>query len=204
VDAQKKCVKAQEQDEEVRVLWWRQVQSLDARQLVFLDECGVNTVMHRRYGRAPRGQRAFGVVPRNWKTNTTILGALSCQGVQAVMSLQGATDTLAFEAFIEQVLVPTLVPGQVVVLDNLSAHKSLKAQRLVEKAGCSWLFLPPYSPDFNPIEMLWSKFKSDLRREAPHHQEQLDELIWPLLSTATPKHAHNWFTHAGYNLMHSL
>lgn len=195
-------MKAQEQDEAARMRWWQQVQLLDASQMVFLDECGVNTTMHRRYARAPRGQRAFGVVPRNWKSSTTILGALSCTGVQAVMSLEGATDRLAFEAFIEQVLLPTLVPGQIVVLDNLSAHKSHKAQKMVEEAGCSWLFLPPYSPDFNPIEMLWSKFKSDLRREAPRSQEHLDLLLWPLLSTATASHAHNWFLHAGYHLTH--
>lgn len=199
-------MRAQEQDEVARALWREQVQALEAHQLVLLDECGVNTkcgvntTMHRRYGRAPKGQRAIGVVPRNWKSSTTILGALSPQGVQAVMSLEGATDRLAFEAFIEQVLLPTLQPGQVVVLDNLSAHKSLKSQQLVEAAGCSWLFLPPYSPDFNPIEMLWSKFKSDLRREAPRSQEHLEELIWPLLSTVTPTHAHNWFQHAGYHV----
>lgn len=146
----------------------------------------------------------MGVVPRNWKTSTTILGALSVQGVQAVMSLEGATDRLAFEAFIEQVLLPTLVPGQIVILDNLSAHKSHKAQQMVEQAGCSWLFLPPYSPDFNPIEMLWSKFKSDLRREAARTQEHLDQLLWPLLSSATSLHAHNWFNHAGYSVFHTL
>jgi len=179
------------------------VQTLDVASLVFLDECGINTAMHRRYSRAPRGERAVGVVPRNWKSRTTILGALSLQGVQAVMSLEGATDRLAFEAFIEQVLLPTLVPGQIVVLDNLSAHKSQKAQKMVEEAGCSWLFLPPYSPDFNPIEMLWSKFKNDLRREAARTQELLDALVWPLLSTATPQHARNWFKQAGYELMHS-
>jgi transposase len=200
VDAQKKSVKAKEQDEKARAQWREQVQTLETHQLVFLDECGVNTRMHRRYSRAPKGQRAVGVVPKNWKTNTTILGALSPQGVQAVMSLEGATDRLAFEAFIEQVLLPTLKPGQVVVLDNLSAHKSRKAQQLVEDAGCSWLFLPSYSPDFNPIEMLWSKFKSDLRREAPRSQDHLNDLIWPLLKTATPSHANNWFRKAGYPL----
>ena len=197
-------MKAKEQDEAARLLWREQVQKLDARQMVFLDECGVNTAMHRRYSRSPKGHRAVGVVPRNWKTSTTILGALCCGGVQAVMSLEGATDRLAFEAFIEQVLLPTLVPGQIVILDNLSAHKSHKAQQMVEQAGCSWLFLPPYSPDFNPIEMLWSKFKSDLRREAARTQEHLDLLLWPLLSTATSQHALHWFNHAGYSVFHTL
>ena len=119
---------------------------------------------------------------------------------------------MAFEAFIEQVLLPTLVSGRIVVMDNLSAHKSPKAQKMAA-AGGFWLFLPPYSPDFNPIEMLWSemlwsemlwsKFKSDLRREAAREQEQLDLLLWPLLQTATPQHAYNWFKHAGYQLMRS-
>jgi transposase len=169
---------------------------------VFLDECGVNLAMHRRYARAPRGQRAAGIVPRNWKSNTTILGALSWQGVQAVMTLEGATDRLAFEAFVEQILVPRLRPGQIVVLDNLSAHKSLQAMQMIEEAGCRMEFLPSYSPDYNPIEMLWSQFKSSLRREAPRTQEDLDELIWPLLSQATSQQARNWFAHAGY-LSHS-
>ena len=204
MDAQKKSVSAKERDEEARHWWWQHVQTLDARQMVFLDECGINTSMHRRYGRSPKGTRCSGVVPRNWKHSTTILGALSLQGVQAVMSLEGATDRLAFEAFIEQVLLPTLVPGQIVILDNLSAHKSHKAQKMVEEAGCVWLFLPPYSPDFNPIEMLWSKFKSDLRREAAREQDQLDALLWPLLSTATAQHARNWFTHLGYHLNNSF
>lgn len=185
-------------------MWRQQARLWDASRLVFLDECGIHTSMHRLYARAPRGQRAYGVVPRNRGTNTTVLGALNCQGVQAVMTLEGATDTLAFEAFIEQVLVPTLQRGQIVVLDNLSAYKSQKAQKMVEDKGCQWVFLPPYSPDFNPSEEMWSKFKSDLRREAPRTQEHLDELIWPLLSTVTSKHAHNWFNHAGFHLMQHL
>jgi transposase len=198
VDAQKKSVKAQEQDEEVRQSWWQQSKEWPVGQLVFIDECGVNLAMHRRYARAPRGERAVGVVPRNWKSNTTIMGALSCEGIQAVMTLEGATDRLAFEAFVEQILVPSLRPGQIVILDNLSAHKSSKAQQLIEEAGCRMEFLPAYSPDFNPIEMLWSQFKSHLRREAPRTQPDLEQLIWPLLSQATPQQAQNWFAHAGY------
>jgi transposase len=196
-------VRALEQDQTLRAAWWEQARGWDASQLVFLDECGVNTAMYRRYARAPRGQRALDTAPRNWKTNTTILGALSPQGVQAVMSLEGPTDRLAFEAFIEQVLLPTLKPGQIVILDNLSAHKSQKAQQLVEDKGCFWHFLPPYSPDFNPIEMVWSPFKNGLRREAPREQEHLDQLIWPLLSQVTPQQAQNCFAHAGYHLPHS-
>lgn len=170
---------------------------------MFLDECGINTTLHRRYGRAQRGRRAEGVVPRNWKESTTVVGALCATGVQAVMTLEGALDRLAFEVFIEQVLVPTLQPGQVVIMDNLSAHKSPRARQLVEAAGCRWVFLPSYSPDFNPIEQLWSKFKSDLRREAARTQPALDQLVWPLLSTVTPQHALNWFSHCGYMMQDS-
>lgn len=198
-------MRAKERDEEARRLWREEAGAWDASRLVFLDECGVHTAMYRAYARSPRGERAFDVVPRNRGTNTTVLGALSSQGVQAVMTLEGATDREAFEAFeafIEQVLLPTLQEGQIVILDNLSAHKSETAQQLVEAKGCAWVFLPSYSPDFNPIEQMWSKFKSDLRRQAPRTQEHLDDLIWPLLSTVTPQHAHNWFAHAGFDLMH--
>ena len=170
---------------------------------MFLDECGINTTLHRRYARAPRGKRAEGVVPRNWKENTTVIGALCSTGVQAVMTLAGALDQLAFEAFVEQVLVPTLQPGQIVIMDNLSAHKSDKARQLVEAVGCRWEFLPSYSPDFNPIEQFWSKFKSDLRREASRDQVALDKSIWPILCTVTPQHAHNWFKNCGYLLHYS-
>lgn len=185
-----------------RAAWGHRAAAWDAGQLVFLDECGVHTALSRQWARAPRGERAGGVVPRNRGTNTTILGALAAHGVQAVMTLAGATDRLAFEAFIEHVLVPTLVPGQIVIMDNLSAHKSQKAQRLVESRGCRWEFLPSYSPDLNPIEMLWSQFKSALRAQGPRTQELLDALIWPVLSTVTLQHVQGWFAHAGY-LLHS-
>ena len=103
----------------------------------------------------------------------------------------------------EKILVPTLTPGQIVVLDNLSAHKSARARALVEEVGCFWFFLPPYSPDFNPIEMVWSPFKHGLRSHEPRDQAHLDELIWPVLSQVTPQHAQNCFAHAGYKLSHS-
>jgi transposase len=203
LDAQKKSVRAQEQDQEARREWITQARQQDAQQLVFLDECGVNTTLHRLYARAPRGQRAVGVVPRNWKHNTTVVGALSLSGVQAVMTLEGALDTGAFEMFVEHFLVPALVPGQIVILDNLSVHKSAcvreRVRERIEAAGCSIFFLPTYSPDLNPIEKLWSQFKSYLRREAARTQEQLDALIWPTLCRATTHHIRNWFNHAGYS-----
>lgn len=119
------------------------------------------------------------------------------------MSLEGATDSLAFEAFIEQVLVPTLVPGQIVILDNLSAHKSDKTRLLVEQVGCTLEFLPAYSPDFNPIEMLWSKFKSELESHSARTQQALDELIGPLLAPIDFSFTKGWFEKAGY-FVHSF
>lgn len=198
MDAQKKSLRAQEQDPAARRLWIEEAKTWDVSRLVFLDECGVNTTLHRRCARAPRGERAVGVVPRNWKHNTTVVGALSLEGVQAAMTLPGALDRDAFEVFIERILCPTLVPGQIVILDNLSAHKSQKAKRWIEEAGCSWVHLPTYSPDLNPIEKLWSQFKSYLRKEAARTQDRLDALIWPALCQATPQHIRNWFAHAGY------
>lgn len=191
-------MRPQEQDPEARRVWTAQAKKWDVNQLVFLDECGINTTLHRRYARAPRGERAVGVVPRNWKCNTTVVGALSLRGVQAAMTLAGALDTSAFEVFVENILCPTLLPGQIVILDNLSAHKSQRSKELIENKGCSCVHLPTYSPDLNPIEHLWSQFKSHLRREAARTQDKLDELIWPLLCRATSQHIRNWFQHAGY------
>lgn len=191
-------MRAAERDDEARVLWRSIALQWDWTSLVFLDECGINTTMHLRYGRAPRGQRAEGIVPRNWKSNTTVIGALGYQGVQAAMTLEGALDSLAFEAFVEHILVPTLMPGQIVILDNLSVHKSAVAREMIEAAGCRLEFLPSYSPDFNPIEMLWSVFKNGLRKAAARVQEELEALVGPLLDEVTELHAHNWFRHCGY------
>lgn len=165
---------------------------------MFLDECGVNTTLHRFWARSPRGERAVGVVPRNWKHNTTVVGALSLSGVEVAMTLEGALDQVAFEVFIEHFLCPRLVPGQIVIMDNLSSHKSPRVKQLIEEKQCLWVYLPTYSPDLNPIEMLWSQFKSVLRKEAARTQEALDALIWPALSRATPQHIANWFQQAGY------
>lgn len=117
------------------------------------------------------------------------------------MTLQGAADTLAFEAFIAQVLVPTLRPGQIVVMDNLSIHKSATTQELIQGAGCSLLFLPSYSPDFSPVEQAWSKLKAHLRRVGARTKETLEEAIAQGLGRITAQDAHGWFKHCGYHLM---
>ena len=156
--------------------------------------------MTPRYGRAPRGQRVVGTAPRNHGPNTTVIAALSPEGIPAAMTVEGAIDRPAFDAFVRQVLVPSLVPGQTVIWDNLSVHKSATAQALIEAAGCQVCFLPSYSPDFAPIELAFSKLKTFLRRRQARTHAALDEAISAGLATITTEDAHGWFTHCGYQL----
>ena len=152
MDAQKKSLGASERnEEEARSAWRDEVKEIDPARLVFVDECGTNITLTRLYARAPRGERAFGKAPRNWDKNVTLIAALSTEGMGQAMSVEGATDSAAFKAYIKHFLLPTLKEGQVVVMDNLQAHKSKKVRTLIEGVGASVLFLPPYSPDFSPI-----------------------------------------------------
>jgi transposase len=199
LDTQKKSLSASERDEVKRAAWREDVQQVPAGTLVFVDESGSHTSMTPLYGWAPKNERAYGVTPRNRGQNTTILGALSPQGVQAAMTLAGAADTIAFEVFIEQVLVPTLQPGQTVVMDNLSIHKGQTTRQLIENCGCTLLFLPAYSPDFSPIEQAWSKLKAHLRRVGARAKEALQEAIADGLQLITPQDAQAWFNHCGYS-----
>ncbi len=184
----------------MRATWWDAIQARDPTQLVFVDESGTNLAMTPRSGRAPRGQRVVGTVPRNQGPNTTLIAAMSPVGITAAMTVEGAMDRAAFEVFVAQVLIPTLTPGQTVVWDNLSVHKSATAQQLIAAAGCQVLFLPPYSPDFTPIEQAFSKLKQVLRRAAARTRAALDAAITTALSTITAANARAWFTHCGYHL----
>jgi transposase len=154
--------------------------------------------MTRAYARSPRGQRAFGFAPRNWGDNVSILGAMSLQGPLASMYIDGATDGRVFLTYLKKVLVPKLWPGAVVVMDNLSAHKVKGVQALIESAGARLLYLPPYSPDFNPIELAWSKFKNCLRKTAARTKEALGAAIGAALDTISASDAHGYFAHRGY------
>ncbi len=156
--------------------------------------------MTPRYGRAPQGQRVVGTVPRNHGPNTTLIAAMSPAGITAAMTLEGAMDRAAFEVFVAHVLVPTLTPGQTVIWDNLSVHKSATAQQLIEAVGCQVVFLPPYSPDFAPIELAFSKLKTMLRRTQARTRPALNDAITTALSTITAANARAWFTHCGYHL----
>ncbi len=145
---------------------------------MFVDECGTNITLTRLYARAPRGERAFGKVPRNWDKNVTLIAAMSAEGMGQSMSVEGATDGAAFEAYVKHFLLPTLKEGQeVVIMDNLQAHKSTRVRKLIESVGASVLFLPPYSPDFSPIEEAFSKIKTILRSIEARTQETLVEAI---------------------------
>jgi transposase len=180
------------------------VQALDAEHLVFVDESGTNLAMTPRTGRAPRGERVVGSVPRNHGPNTTLIAAMSPAGITAAMTLEGAMDRRAFEVFVEHILVPSLQPGQIVVWDNLSVHKSARAQQRIEAAGCQVRFLPPYSPDFAPIELAFSKLKTYLRRVGARTRDALDAAITAGLGTLTTVDARHWFTHCGYTTSDQL
>jgi hypothetical protein len=124
---------------------------------VFVDECSTNIALTGLYARAPKGERAYGKAPRNWGKNVTLIASMGAEGIGAAMSVEGATDGAAFEAYVKHFLVPTLEAGRIVVMDNLQVHKMKRVRELVEGAGAEILFLPPYSPDFSPIEEAFSK-----------------------------------------------
>ena len=167
--------------------------------MLFLDESGVTTEMTRRYGRAARGERVHDAVPAgHWRT-LTLLATLSLGGVRAAMTVEAPTDGDVFLAYVEQVLGPRLQPGEVVILDNLPAHKVAGVRALIEARGAYLLYLPPYSPDFNPIEQAWSKIKESLRAAKARTLPLLDDAITAALAAITPDNAVGWFRHCGYS-----
>jgi transposase len=194
----KKTLGASERNEQERASWREQMKELDAKRLVVLDECGSNIALTPLYARAPKGQRARGSVPRNRGKNTTLIASLSLSGIGASMMIEGAANATAFEAYLEHVLVPSLQKGQIVVMDNLRAHKGTRVRQLIEDQGCQVLFLPTYSPDFSPIEETFSKVKAFLRRAGARTREALEEAIAQALETVTSQDAHGWFRHCGY------
>ena len=167
---------------------------------MFLDESGVTTEMTRRYGWAPRPDRVSEAVPAgHWRT-LTVLAALTLEGMLASMTIESPTDGDVFLAFVEQVLGPRLQPGHIVILDNLGAHKVEGVRRLIEGRGAQLLYLPPYSPDFNPIEQAWSKLKQLLRGVKARVLDQLEPAIAQTIAAITPQNAQAFFRHCGYGL----
>ena len=198
LDAQKKTLAASERDEAARAAWRAEVAALDPADLVFVDETGANRAVTPRYARAPRGQRARGRAPARRGTNVTLVAALSLEGIGAAMTLTGALDGAACEVYVREALAPRLRPGQVVLWDNVRPHRDAAARALIEGRGCRLLFLPPYSPDFNPIEEAFSKLKQHLRRAEARTRDALEAAIAAALQAITPHDARGWFGHCGY------
>ena len=201
---QKKTIRAAEQgrpDVALRRAQWRDwSEKVDPRRLIFIDETWAKTNMTRLRGRAQRGARLVTKTPHgHWKT-TTLIGALGSRGMHCSLVVDGAVNGDLFEAFVEQVLVPALTVGDIVVMDNLSSHKRPRVQELIEAAGAELLYLPPYSPDLNPIEMIFSKIKQLLRSLAARTQSALWESVQNVLDKVTPADAIHCFQHAGYTL----
>ena len=201
--AQKKTAHAAEQDRpdvlRRRAAWFEDQLDLDPARLVFIDETWASTNMARRHGRAPRGRRLRVGVPHGpWKTTTFVAG-LRTSGLIAPFVLDGPINRAAFETYVEKVLVPELRPGDVVVMDNLSSHKGPRVRALVEEAGGTLLYLPPYSPDFNPIENAFAKLKALLRKAAERTVAGLWAAIGRLVDLFTPRECANYFAAAGYD-----
>ena len=182
-----------------RWAWFNGQIDLEPERLVFIDETWAKTNMARSHGRAPRGERLrMGFPHGHWKTTTFVAG-LTLRGMIAPFVLSGPINRTAFEAYVEQVLLPELRPGDIVIMDNLSSHKGPKVRALIEAAGAKLLFLPPYSPDFNPIEMAFAKLKALLRKAAKRSVEGLWATIGQIIESFTPRECKNYFSAAGYD-----
>jgi transposase len=178
---------------------------VDPRRLVFVDEMGVHTSLAPPYGYSRKGERVGLSVPRNRGTNTTLLASMSLLGgMGETMAVEGSTNREVFETYVEKALAPTLKAGQVVILDNLSAHKPPRVRELIESRGCELIYLPAYSPDFNPIEEAFSKIKSIVRRAGARTKDALIDVLSEALSAISVQDARGYFEYAGYRLRAQL
>lgn len=169
-----------------------------------VDEFGSNVDLCRRYARAPQGERAVASLPRNTPANTTTISSMSLNGMGPAMLIEGGVNQQVFESYLAQVLGPTLQPGQVVLVDNLSAHKSARAEAIVGAKQCILLFLPPYSPDYSPIELAFAKIKEYLRSVGARTPDALQTAIAEALSQISPEDARAFFRHCGYRVLSDL
>jgi transposase len=178
------------------------ISSIEPDRFVFVDECSSNTSLAPLHGWARKGDRAHQKAPRNWGKNITLISSIGKErGMGASLVVEGSTNGTVFETYLEEVLLPTLKRSQVVVMDNLSAHKGERVRQLIEGKGCELIYLPPYSPDFNPIEQAFSKLKGYLREACARSRERLMEVIYEALSTITASDAAGFFEHCGYRAM---
>jgi transposase len=198
VDAKKKTLSASERDSVVRRAWSKLAALVDPFAWIWLDETGSHRGYTPTHARAPRGQRAYASAPRNQGENTTVLASLSLAGVGPTMRFDGPMTTDRFDGYICHVLAPTLRPGQIVVADNLRAHHSERARAAIEARGAHFWHLPPYSPDFNPIEEAFSKVKAFLRRAQARTDDALRAATWDALTSITLADIAGWFSHCGY------
>jgi len=173
--------------------------ALNPRRLVFVDECGTHTSLAPLYGYSPKGERLSLCVPRNRGKNTTLLASMTVEGMGPSLAVKGSTNAEVFEAYLEQVLLPELKEGQILVMDNLPAHKPDKVRELIEGRGCELLYLPSYSPDYNPIEEAFSKIKGLLRGAGARTREALVEAMGEALTAVSSWDAWSFFEHAGYH-----
>jgi transposase len=192
-------VGAAERDEFLRAAWRVMVAAATRpERLVFVDEMGTDTSLAPLYAWSRRGERAPARVPRNWGANVTLLASMSAEGMGPCLAVEGPTTREVFEAYLKWALVPSLDPGQVVVMDNLSAHKGSGVRELIEQRGCELLYLPPYSPDLNPIEEAFAKLKALVRRAGARTRDALIEAMGRSLDTVTARDARGFFEHRGY------
>jgi len=202
--AKKKSLHASERDSErvqqARNAYQKTVRRLDLKRFKFVDESGINLALTRLYGRAPRGERAIGSAPINYGENITLIGALGSQGLDALLMIAGATDGEVFRAYTERILCPTLAAGDIVIMDNLAAHKVSGIREAIEARGAELIYLPPYSPDLSPIERCWSKIKTALRAVGARTYRALNRAITRALETITLSDALAWFAHCGYSV----
>jgi transposase len=174
------------------------VAMVEPERLIFVDECGTHTSLAPIYGYAPRGERLHLSVPRSRGKNTTLLSSMTTEGMGPSLTVEGSTTARVFETYVEKVLLPSLKEGQIVVMDNLSAHRPKRIKELIEQQGCELLYLLAYSPDYNPIEEAFSKIKNFLRKAAARSKEALVEAIGAALSAVTAADARSFCEHAGY------
>ncbi len=193
---------AVERDEFLRAAW-REIVSgrVEPKRFVFVDEMGTNTSLSPLYAWSRRGERAWCSVPRNRGPNTTLLSSMSLEGMGPSLAVVGSTTGEVFEVYIEKVLAPSLRRGQLVVMDNLSSHRGKRVRELIEARGCKLVYLPPYSPDLNPIEEAFSKIKGLIRKAEARSREALLEAIGAAISALSGKDARGFFEHCGYRVM---
>jgi transposase len=196
----KKTLQANERKEEERELWKEQTKDRDASKYRFIDETGSNLSLTRLYARSPKGKRAYGTITRKRGKNVTMITDLTLTGLGEAFIIDGAANGDIFEAYIEQILVPSLSSGEILVMDNCSIHKGEKVRQLIEACGCELRFLPAYSPDFSPIEEAFSKIKTILRGIGAKTREDLQKALEYAITTVTASDALGWFWHCGYQV----